>query len=291
MKKNVLVIGSEGQLGSEIKAGYQKVIQADFTFTTIDQLDVTNQQALRELIMSQMFDYIINCTAYTAVDKAESEVELATMINHVAVQTIGECAVIQKSKVIHVSTDYVFDGRNYRPYSEDDQTSPSSVYGQTKLKGEEALLNANADSIIIRTSWLYSSFGNNFVKTMLKLGEERDELKVIFDQIGTPTYAKDLAEVILYIIEKDISKEVLFHPGIFHYSNEGVCSWFDFTKAIHEIAGVNCKVLPIESEEYPTAAPRPHYSVLNKRKLKEVYKIDIPYWKDSLSECIQLIKQ
>lgn len=289
--KQILVIGSEGQLGSELKQCYTKITQANFTFTTIDSLDVTNHAALEKQLCGKAYDYIINCTAYTAVDKAESEAELANTINHKALETIGKCAARQKSKVIHVSTDYVFNGQNHKPYNEDDETSPNSVYGHTKLNGEKALLQANPESIIIRTSWLYSSFGNNFVKTMLNLGEEKDQLGVIFDQVGTPTYARDLANVILDIVEKDLTNEISFHSGIYHYSNEGVCSWFDFTKAIHEIANISCHVLPIESKDYVTAAPRPHYSVLNKSKIKTIYKLNIPYWKDSLNKCIQLIKQ
>ena len=289
--KKILVIGSEGQLGNEIKQLYHQFRKAEFTFTTIESLDVTDQVALKNKITSDSFDYIINCTAYTAVDKAETDEDLADKINHQAVKTIGESSAGMKAKVIHVSTDYVFNGSNFKPYSEEDQTSPNSVYGKTKLDGELTLLKENSNSIILRTSWLYSSFGNNFVKTMMKLGNERDELNVIFDQVGTPTYARDLAKVILYIIEKDINLAIPFQSGIYHYSNEGVCSWFDFTKTIHEIANINCNVKPIESKDYPTAAPRPHYSVLNKTKIRTIYNVDIPYWKDSLKECIALINQ
>ncbi|MBS2098590.1 dTDP-4-dehydrorhamnose reductase [Carboxylicivirga linearis] len=289
--KKILVIGSEGQLGNEIKELYHQFREAKFTFTTIESLDVTNQVALKNKITSDSFDYIINCTAYTAVDKAETDKDLADIINNQAIKTIGKSSSEINAKVIHVSTDYVFDGSNFKPYSEEDQTSPNSVYGKTKLDGELALLKENSESIVLRTSWLYSSFGNNFVKTMMKLGNERDELNVIFDQVGTPTYARDLAKVILYIIEKDINLAIPFQSGIYHYSNEGVCSWFDFTKTIHEIANINCNVKPIESKDYPTAAPRPHYSVLNKTKIKTIYNVDIPYWKDSLKECIALINQ
>ncbi|MCU4165027.1 dTDP-4-dehydrorhamnose reductase [Carboxylicivirga caseinilyticus] len=289
--KKILVIGSEGQLGSELKLLHSNFDKAEFTFTTIESLDVTNQTDLTNQITSDSYSYIINCTAYTAVDKAESDQALADQINHQALKTIGKSASEIGAKVIHVSTDYVFDGTNYKPYTEIDVTSPNSVYGKTKLAGEKALMNANANSIILRTSWLYSMFGNNFVKTMLTLGKERSDLNVIFDQVGSPTFARDLAKVILNIIEKDITFEISFQSGIYHYSNEGVCSWFDFTRTIHEIANITCNVKPIESKDYPTAAPRPHYSVLNKSKIKTVYNVDIPYWKDSLKECIANINQ
>nr|WP_321410805.1 dTDP-4-dehydrorhamnose reductase [uncultured Carboxylicivirga sp.] len=289
--KKILVIGSEGQLGSELKLLHTLFDKAEFTFTTIESLDVTNQTELAKQITSDSYSYIINCTAYTAVDNAESDQVLADQINHLALKTIGESSSEIGARVIHVSTDYVFDGTNYKPYTENDITSPNSVYGKTKLAGEIALMNANKNSIILRTSWLYSMFGNNFVKTMLKLGQERSDLNVIFDQVGTPTFARDLAKVILHIIEKDINFEISFQSGIYHYSNEGVCSWFDFTRTIHEIANITCNVKPIESKDYPTAAPRPHYSVLNKSKIKTVYNVDIPYWKDSLKECIAHINQ
>ncbi len=284
--KRILVIGSEGQLGNEIKIIASKIDDIEFKFTTIEELDITNNSLLEQTIKSQDFDYIINCTAYTAVDKAESEVQLADQINHGALHTIGKNAANQDTKVIHLSTDYVFDGTNHIPYKESDSPSPNSVYGKTKLDGENALLNANSESIIIRTSWLYSSFGHNFVKTMLKLGVEKSELSVIFDQVGTPTYAKDLAEVIIEIIKKDISSEIPFKKGVYHYSNEGVCSWYDFTLAIHEISEIDCDVKPIETKDYPTAAPRPQYSVMNKNKIKETYKIQIPHWRVSLKECL-----
>lgn len=287
--KNVLVIGSEGQLGNEIKCLSSEFDNIDFIFTTIEELDITDTKRLEATIRQEAFDYIINCTAYTAVDKAESETELANAINHLALQTIGKSAFEQKSKVIHVSTDYVFDGQNHKPYTEEDKPSPNSVYGKTKLDGEKALMMNNPESIIIRTSWLYSSFGHNFVKTMLQLGKNKDELNVIFDQIGTPTYAKDLAEVILEIIQKDINLSIPFNKGIYHYSNEGVCSWYDFTKAIHELSAINCSVHPIETKDYPTDAPRPQYSVMNKAKIKTIYKINIPHWRESLQECLSRI--
>lgn len=286
---NILVIGSEGQLGLEIKNRYQSVPGGNFTFTTLEELDVTNSGLLKATILKLPYEYIINCTAYTAVDKAENEAELAQKINADALTIIGETAAQTGAKVIHISTDYVFDGTNFKPYTEEQSTCPQSVYGRTKLEGEQNLFAKNHQSIILRTSWLYSAYGNNFVKTMLRLGQERDELNVIYDQIGTPTYAGDLADVILEIISKDITKKILFHPGIYHYSNEGVASWYDFTIAIHQENGISCNVKPIESKDYPTPAPRPHYSVLNKSKIKQTYQITIPYWKDSLKKCLSLI--
>lgn len=290
MVADILVIGSEGQLGQDVKKIHDSLKDCRFHFTTIDSLDVTNQEAIKETIVGKKYDYIVNCTAYTAVDKAEEEKKLGDKINHLALKTIGEASNAINSKVIHISTDYVFDGKQHRPYVEIDDTCPNSVYGKTKLLGEQALINANPNSIIIRTSWLYSIFGNNFVKTMIRLGKEREELGVIFDQIGTPTFSNDLAKVILHIISCDINKNIPFASGIYHYSNEGVCSWYDFTIAIHELCDIPCNVKPIETKDYPTTAPRPHYSVLNKNKIKSQYKIQIPHWKDSLKKCIKELK-
>ncbi len=284
--KKVLVIGSEGQLGQELKSLIPTVDWATFTFTTLDTLDVTSKEQVDAMI-SENYDFIINCTAYTAVDKAEDDQELANKVNADALTSIGQAAKAIKAKVIHVSTDYVFDGKNHRPYIESDATNPQSVYGKSKLLGEENLINSNPNSIVIRTSWLYSTYGNNFVKTMIRLGHERDELNVIFDQIGTPTYAYDLAKVILHIIQSDIASKIQFTPGVYHYSNEGVASWYDFTLAIHKEKGISCNVKPIETKDYPTPAPRPQYSVLNKAKIKETYQMEIPYWLDSLKQCLK----
>jgi dTDP-4-dehydrorhamnose reductase len=288
--KQVLVLGSEGQLGIEIKKRFTKLSRYQFTFTSFETLDVTNTQKLTETIKANPYSYILNCTAYTAVDKAESEQDLANKINATALETIGKTANEIGAKVVLISTDYVFDGSSYSPYKEDAPTAPQSVYGETKLSGEKHLLSTNSDSIVIRTSWLYSANGNNFVKTMIRLGQERDELGVIFDQIGTPTYAGDLADVILHIIESDSDQTIPFVPGIYHYSNEGVASWYDFTLAILEKMNISCMVKPIETKDYPTPAPRPHYSVLNKAKIKDTFKIDIPYWRDSLDKCLSKIK-
>lgn len=282
---NILVTGSKGQLGFELKDFESKFKQYAFYFTDSNSLDITDHEKVKSYCIENKIEIIINCAAYTAVDKAELDVELCDAINHLAVRNFAEIAKEKKIKLIHISTDYVFDGKAHKPYIEKDMPNPQSVYGKTKLAGEATMLNINpANSIIIRTSWVYSRFGNNFVKTMLRLGKERDELNVVADQIGTPTNASDLAKAILTIIPKIKSK----HIEIYHFSNEGVCSWYDFAKAIFELSEISVKVKPIETSQYPTPAKRPFYSVLNKSKIKEVYKLDIPYWKDSLIKCIKV---
>ncbi len=279
---NILVTGANGQVGSEIRE-LSSHYQYKFYFTDKKQLDITNLQDIRTYIIDNNIDTIINCAAYTAVDKAETEQELANKINHLSVKNLAILSNEFTIKLIHISTDYVFDGRNFKPYNEDDSTNPNSVYGQTKLDGENAILDSNLkDSIIIRTSWVYSSFGNNFVKTMLKLGKEKDELGVIFDLVGTPNYARDLAKTILDIIPKIQNSEL----EIYHYSNEGAISWYDFAKEIIKMAKLDCKIDPIETFQYPTPAKRPHYSLLNKSKIKKDFDITIPYWKDSLKKML-----
>jgi len=283
---NILVTGANGQLGSEIRELAASYPQHHFFFTDVDTLDITDKKAIASFIEVNKITAIINCAAYTAVDKAESEPKLADKINHLAVQYMAEAAKVYYCKFIHISTDYVFDGTNYKPYNETDKPNPQSVYGSTKLAGELALQKINPENaIIIRTSWVYSSFGNNFVKTMLRLGNEKEELSIIFDQIGTPTYAGDLAKAMLEILPKIKNEDV----EIFHYTNEGVCSWYDFVKAIFESTNTNYKVIPISTAQYPTAAKRPQYSVLEKSKIKEVFQITIPYWKDSLKVCLKTI--
>lgn len=280
---NVLVTGSKGQVGSEIE-----VLSFDysynFLFTDKEQLDISSEENINDFIEVNSINIIINCAAYTAVDKAEEDVELADNINHKAVQYLAKVAKEKNIKLIHISTDYVFDGTNFRPYVESDSTNPNSVYGETKLRGEEALVKINPlNSLIIRTSWVYSSFGANFVKTMLRLGKERDSLGVIFDQVGTPTYARDLAKAILDILPQIQSDKV----EIYNYSNEGVLSWYDFSKEIMRMAKIDCVINPIETKDYPTPASRPHYSLLNKAKIKKKFNISIPFWKDSLDECLR----
>jgi len=282
---NILVTGLNGQVGSEIQE-LSKEYEYNFFFTDRDTLDISNQVAIKSFIETNNINIIINCAAYTAVDKAEEDEPNADKINHLAVKHLAEISKEKNIKLIHISTDYVFDGTNHKPYVEDDITKPSGVYGKTKLDGEIAMLGINPlNSIIIRTSWVYSSFGNNFVKTMLRLGKERDELGVIFDQVGTPTYARDLARAILDILPKIKSEKV----EIYNYSNEGVLSWYDFAKEIMKMAKLDCKVNPIETKEYPTPAKRPHYSLLNKSKIKEQFNIRLPYWKDSLDECLKVM--
>ncbi|MGV8947013.1 MAG: dTDP-4-dehydrorhamnose reductase [Lutibacter sp.] len=281
---NILVTGSIGQLGSEIRELAESYPQHHFFFTDVDTLDITDKKAVSLFIQENKITVIVNCAAYTAVDKAESEPKLSDKINHLAVQHLAEAAKVYYCKFIHISTDYVFDGNSYMPYAETDKPNPKSVYGSTKLAGELAMQKINPENaIIIRTSWVYSSFGNNFVKTMLRLGKEREELGVIYDQIGTPTYAGDLAKTILEILPKIRNEEI----EIFHYSNEGVCSWYDFAKAVFEHTNTNCKVNPISTAQYPMAAKRPYYSVLDKAKIKEVFQITIPYWNDSLKACLK----
>jgi len=279
---SILVTGSNGQVGSEIKE-----LSSDYTYTFFfsnrEELDITDKEAIEKFIKNNKIDMIINCGAYTAVDRAEDEQELADRVNHLATKNLGEVAKEHSLTLIHISTDYVFDGRNFRPYIETDNTNPNGIYGKTKLDGERALQNINPqNSIIIRTSWVYSSFGANFVKTMLRLGKERDSLGVIFDQVGTPTYARDLARTILEILPKIENSDV----EIYHYSNEGVLSWYDFAKEIMRMAKLECSINPIETKAYPTPATRPHYSLLNKAKIKEQFNITIPFWKDSLDACL-----
>ena len=290
---SICVTGGTGQLGSSIKTLVSNYPEFDFSFPGRDKLDLSQNQSIDQYFESNnSFDLIINCAAHTAVDKAESEPELADQLNHVAVKRIAEIALKQQAKLIHLSTDYVFAGESCQPYVEADAVNPQSVYGSSKLMGERAIQNnMPQNAIIIRTSWVYSEFGNNFVKTMLKLGAQRDELNVIFDQVGTPTYAGDLAEAILHIMKNDHFNQPQFETSIYHYSNEGVCSWYDFAITIFELSGLTCRVSPIETKDYPTAASRPHYSVLNKAKIKENFSLTIPYWKNGLQRCLAKLKE
>jgi len=284
---NILVTGSNGQLGSEIQE-LSSLFPYTFFFTCKDQLDISDEQAIKSFVEKNAISAIINCAAYTAVDKAESEEALADTINHQAIKHLASIAKEKNIKLIHISTDYVFDGTSHKPYREIDTTNPQSVYGKTKLDGENALLQGELpNSIIIRTSWVYSSYGANFVKTMLRLGKEKDALGVIYDQVGTPTYAKDLAKVILDILPKINTTQT----QIYNYSNEGVASWYDFAQEIMQMAKLTCKINPIETSQYPTPAKRPHYSLLNKAKIKNEFGIEIPYWKDSLEECLRKIEK
>ena len=281
---NILLTGCNGQLGNEMQLLEKEHATHIYYNTDVDELDITDKKAVQTFVEEKQIDGIVNCAAYTAVDKAEENEELARLLNTVAPGYLAEAIEQRGGWLIQISTDYVFDGTNHTPYTPDEPTCPNSVYGRTKLAGEVQAMQACQRTMIIRTAWLYSTFGNNFVKTMIRLGREKPELGVIFDQIGTPTYARDLAVCIFAAIEKGII------PGIYHYSNEGVISWYDFTKAIHRIAGITtCHVRPLHTSEYPTPAARPHYSVLDKTKIKQIYGIEIPYWEESLAECIHCL--
>ena len=284
MKQKVLITGSNGQLGSEIKLLSSKYPQFEFMYTDVEELDLTDKQAIGRLFEREQFRYCINCAAYTAVDKAEDEEELATLINSTAPGFLASVCNDFNTLLVHVSTDYVFDGTNYRPYTETDTPSPASAYGRSKLKGEQQVLEKSSRVIVVRTSWLYSAFGNNFVKTMMRLGRERNSLGVVVDQIGTPTCAADLAGALLNMVEKTGSGPV---KEIYHYSNEGVISWYDFAKAIMAEAGIDCEVNVIESKDFPAKANRPFYSVLNKAKVKRDFNLKVPYWLDSLKTTIK----
>ena len=280
--KNVLITGANGQLGNEMRLVAATDAERVYHFTDVAELDICNEEAIERFVVEHAIDCIVNCAAYTNVNKAEEDAELCDKLNHLAPANLARVAAKHGASLIHVSTDYVFNGQHYIPYKEDDDTCPNSVYGTTKLAGEQSIQALCADAVIIRTAWLYSTFGNNFVKTMLRLGSERAELGVVFDQIGTPTYARDLARAIHHIIGNGVV------PGIYHYSNEGVCSWYDFTKAIFELGGITtCALKPLHTDEYSTPAARPHYSVLDKTKIKQTYGVEVPYWMDSLRECVE----
>ena len=278
---NILITGCNGQLGNEMQLLEKVHPEHNYFNTDVAELDITNQEAIETFVTEHKIDGIVNCAAYTAVDKAEDNEELCTRLNAEAPAYLAHAVGQRGGWMVQISTDYVFDGTNHTPYVEDDDTCPNSVYGKTKLVGELNVQKLCERSVVIRTAWLYSTFGNNFVKTMIRLGKEKAELGVIFDQIGTPTYAHDLAVAIFAMIEKGVQ------PGIYHFSNEGVISWYDFTKAIHRIAGITtCHVKPLHTAEYPTPAARPHYSVLDKTKIKQTYGIEVPYWEESLEVCV-----
>lgn len=287
----ILVTGAYGQLGNELKLLSAEYPEWQFLFTDADTLDITNAFSVQSFFDRNKPDIVINCAAYTAVDKAETDIETAGKVNALAPELLAKATAGTGAKLIHISTDYVFDGTSHLPYSESDVVNPVSVYGKTKLDGEERALAANQQTIIIRTSWLYSSFGNNFVKTMIRLGHERGLLNVVFDQVGTPTYAADLASVILFIIAGSEARPEDFVPGVYHYSNEGVASWYDFAKEIFELSAMNVRVIPVRSDQFPTAAKRPAFSVLDKTKIKTTYCAEIPYWKDSLENCLGKLRE
>lgn len=276
---NILITGANGQLGNEMRILSASYPKYTYFFTDIAELDITDKAAVSDFVEANAIELIVNCAAYTNVDKAEEDEATAMKINADAVAILGSQGV----KVIHVSTDYVFSGDEHVPCKESDPVAPRTAYGRTKYEGEKRLLAVCPEAVILRTAWLYSEFGNNFVKTMIKLGKEKETLGVVFDQIGTPTYAADLAQAIFTVIECP-----MWHPGIYHFTNEGVCSWFDFTVAIHALADIKtCQVRPILSEEYAYKTPRPHYSVLDKSKFKKTFNVEIPYWLDGLKRCMK----
>lgn len=289
---NILVTGACGQLGHEMQLQAQRhpefswfftdILSADGNGAAVMPLDITDSVAVDAFVAEKKIDLIVNCAAYTAVDRAETDEEKAFLLNATAPGYLAAAIERQGGKLIQISTDYVFDGTAHTPYTEDQTTCPASAYGRTKLAGEQAVIEANPSAMVIRTAWLYSTFGNNFVKTMLRLGREKEQLGVIFDQIGTPTYARDLADAIMTATNQGIV------PGIYHFTDEGVTSWYDFTLAIHRLAGITtCHVHPLHTFEYPTPAARPHYSVLDKTKIKQTYGIEIPHWEESLCKCIK----
>lgn len=282
----ILVTGSKGQLGNELKNVLEEKMPGCTIYTDIDELDLTDKKAVEKFVVDNDVTHIVNCAAYTNVDKAEEDKLLCASVNADAVKNIALAADQNGAKIIHISTDYVFDGRTYRPYKESDKVNPMSQYGTTKRLGETALLALSPEAIIIRTAWLYSPYGRNFVKTMLKLGREQKSLRVVSDQIGTPTYALDLADAIYVILTSQ-----QWVPGIYHFTDEGVCSWYDFAKAIHRLGEVKCDVLPIPSDDYPTPATRPFYSVLDKQRIKSTYNVKIPHWEESLARCIKRISE
>ena len=282
----ILVTGSNGQLGSEMVALQAQQTHHQWFNLDINELDITDKNAVEQFVVNNKIDGIINCAAYTNVDKAEEDVALCYKVNRDAPQYLAQAIEKVGGFIIHISTDYVFDGTNNIPYTEQDKPNPVTIYGKSKIEGEQYVCESCKQHIIIRTAWVYSSYGKNFVKTMIKLGKEKPSLGVIFDQIGSPTYARDLAKAIITIVNQGII------PGIYNFSNEGVISWYDFTKHIHQLANItSCKVAPIHTADYPTLAQRPHFSVLDKTKIKNTYNIEIPYWRDSLEECIQLLEQ
>jgi len=283
---NILITGSNGQLGNEFRQLESNYKEHKFFFTDVDDLDITDAEKSAKFIKSNSIQACVNCAGYTAVDKAENDKVHAMLVNATAVKNLASACAKVNALFVHISTDYVFEGKNHKPYTENDTASPKSIYGKTKLDGEiEVIFNAKR-ALIFRTSWLYSSFGNNFVKTMVEKGKSLGELRVVYDQIGSPTYAADLAEAILNIIEKVPSK---MRTEIYNFSNEGITSWYDFAKAIFDIKNIDCNVLPVPSKDYKTDAVRPFYSILDKSKVKKDFGITIPYWRDSLKRCLDLL--
>lgn len=286
MNSKILVTGANGQLGNELRRLCKNFPGLEFIYTDVDMLDITNPDAVSVFMEASKPAIVVNCAAYTNVEKAEDDVKGVRKINALAPQVLAAACAMQNAFLIHVSTDYVFDGETSVPYKEDDETNPLSVYGSSKLEGEEKIKSVFDDYVIIRTSWLYSEFGNNFVRKIIQKGKEQDVVEVVDDQFGSPTYARDLANCIIDMIIKSILNPTAYLPGVYHYCNQGNCSWAEFAKEIYQIAGIDCKIIPVKSDKYPTKAPRPKYSVLNTSKVREAFGIGIPNWRDSLKECI-----
>lgn len=284
--KTVLITGANGQLGQALKQIAGDYPAFSFLYTDYTELDITNEEAVNAFFSEQEIHACINCAAYTAVDKAESEEELAFKLNFEAVMHLANACQIHNARFIQISTDYVFDGKKNTPYTEEDDTDAQSIYGSSKLRGEATALSINTDTIVIRTAWLYSQYGVNFVKRMRELMQEKDSLNVVFDQAGTPTYAVDLAQALLSVLTRAIDAPGTL-GGVYHYSNEGVLSWYDFAIAIRDMSGLSCNIQPVTSDKYPTPAKRPAYSVFNKQKIKETFEIEVPYWKESLAVCLK----
>lgn len=283
---NVLVTGANGQLGNEMRVVSGNSANR-YVFTDVAELDITDRELVRTFVKREGINVVVNCAAYTNVDKAEEEEGRADLINHRAVENLALVCRENQAALIHVSTDYVFQGEGCIPCNEDMPTDPLGVYGVTKLRGEQAVLRSGCPAVILRTSWLYSEYGNNFVKTMRRLTAEREVLNVVFDQIGTPTYALDLARTIFQIVEQGL---YLRYPGIYHYSNEGICSWYDFAREICELSGNTCDIRPCHSNEFPSKVKRPHFSVLDKTKFRRTFGLPVPYWKESLQKCIHQLE-
>ncbi len=288
---NILITGAKGQVGSELQVLQNQYNTWNFYFFDKNTLDITNQKAVTDIFDKQEINVCINCAAYTAVDKAESDQATARAVNVKGAENLAKACAARGGILIHYSTDYVYHGTQNRPFVETDATSPGGVYAATKLEGDERVLAVNPQTIVLRTSWVYSGFGHNFVKTMLRLGKEREQLTVIFDQVGTPTYARDIAAATLAIVQKLEHTKAEDFSGIYHFSNEGVTSWYDFAKAIFDLENINCRVLPIETKDYPTPAARPHFSVLNKAKIKAAFDLKIPHWRESLKDCLAVLNE
>ncbi len=283
----VLITGGNGQLGSQFRNDSGKFSEVDLTYIDIEDLDLLNKEQVDRYFEENRFDAVVNCAAFTDVDGAEDKEDQANALNAGLVENLAFAAKKQKALLVHISTDYVFSGKNYLPYTEEDKPDPASAYGRSKLKGEEALKNISGNIAIVRTSWLVSSFGRNFVRTISRLSAEKEELKVVFDQVGNPTYAGELVRAVMMLIEKQKDMEGV---RIYHFSNEGVCSWYDLAHALVEMSGNKCRIIPVRSSEFPQKAPRPPFSTLDKAKIKKETGMEIPHWRDSLSEIIKMLK-